>query len=62
MSTYSQTQQHVLSDTDLYVQAEQSVHAPQLQLVHQLGVQLVLHERQQVGDGRRIHFTLGLLF
>lgn len=61
MSTYSQTQKHVLSDADLYVQPEQSVHAPQLQLVHQLSVQLVLHEWQQVGDGCRVHFSLSLL-
>lgn len=60
--TYSQTQQHVLAHADLNVQAEQGVHAAQLQLVHQLSVQLVFDERQQVGDCRRVHFTLGLLF
>lgn len=60
--TYSQTQEHVLAHADLNVQAEQGVHAAQLQLVHQLSVQLVLHERQQVGDCRGVHFALGLLF
>lgn len=61
-STYSQTQQHVLANTDLYVQAKQSVHAPQLQFVHQLHVQFVFHERKQVGDGRRVYLPLGFLF
>lgn len=59
--TYSQTQQQIVAHADLNVEAEQCVHAVQLQLVHQLSVQLVLHERQQVGDGRGVHFTLGLL-
>lgn len=48
MLSYSKTQQHVLANADLYVQTEQSVHTPQLQLIHQLSVQLVFHERQQV--------------
>lgn len=46
--SYSKTQQHVLADADLYVQTKQSIHAPELQLIHQLSVQLVFHERQQV--------------
>lgn len=59
MLTYSQTQEHVLSNADLYVQAEQSIHAAQLQFVHELSVQLVFHEGKQVGDSCRVHLTLG---
>lgn len=59
--THSQAEQHVLSHADLDAQAEQSVHAAQLQLVHQLGVQLVLQERQQVTYGHGVSLALSLL-